>query len=51
MRGLTDAEVEAVKSWVIFEDGALLAGDAVRGWDRADEVEVARYSAAEPWNA
>ena len=33
------------------EDGALLAGDAVRGWDRADEVEVALYRAAEPWNA
>ena len=33
------------------EDGALLAGDAARGWDRADEDEVARYSAAEPWNA
>ncbi len=33
------------------EDGALLAGDAARGWDRADEDEVALYRAAEPWNA
>ena len=32
------------------EDGALLAGDAVRGWDKADEHEALLYRAAEPWN-
>ena len=32
------------------EDGALLAGDAVRGWDKADEHEALLYRAADPWN-
>ena len=38
---------------VVYEraDGVLLAGDPSRGWDRADEEEVAAFHAAEPWNA
>ena len=37
---------------VVYEraDGVLLAGDPSRGWDRADEEEVAAFHAAEPWN-
>ena len=32
-------------------DGVLIAGDPIRGWDRASDEEAAIYRAAEPWNA